>query len=118
MDKLNLPNVPRKRRSTNQLDVVSKRVETERPVDQQVAGELLAGIGDYGSEDVYVLKEKLKFDQKLGREAKGKPPAEYVLREVTTRRRLFCCSCQYKTGCKRYQCGVCYHERCPACLSH
>ncbi|KAG4414246.1 hypothetical protein IFR04_012618 [Cadophora malorum] len=82
MDNLNLPNVPRNRRSTNQFDVASKRVETERPVDQQIADELLAGVGDYSSEDIGCLKEELKFDQKLGREAKGKPPADREIRRV------------------------------------
>ncbi|PVH73693.1 hypothetical protein DL98DRAFT_538121 [Cadophora sp. DSE1049] len=104
MDSLSLPEAPRKRRSTNQLGNPSKRAETERAAgDQQFAGELVAENGPDGSEDIDALKEELKFDQKLSREAKGNPPAKYVLRAATFRRRLFCCSCEDETGYRSFK---------------
>lgn len=88
MDSLGLPKAPRNRTSTNQLGGPTKRAEIERTAEnQQLAGELVAKFGNHGGEDIDVLKEKLKFDQKLSREAKGKPPAEYVLRAIRIRPR-------------------------------
>ncbi|KAH7310346.1 hypothetical protein BKA65DRAFT_485024 [Rhexocercosporidium sp. MPI-PUGE-AT-0058] len=58
----------------------------------------MAEIGIHSSEDINVLKKKLKLNQRLSRESKGIPPAKYLLREVTMRRRLFYCSYQCKTG--------------------
>jgi hypothetical protein len=129
MDSLDLPKAPRKRSSTSQLGRhLSKRAETEPAaenqqfvggdlvaVDQQFVGELVAEDGDLGSEDTIVLTEE-KVGQEFKRAAKENPPTKYELREVRMRHRLFCCSCQYKTGCKGDQCGKCGHKRCPVCL--